>query len=223
MMVRTRANVFNFFQSTQILNIYKAWSIFYHSWFGFVLLIWANLIWILPNHRKTMLRSSPFLVVFAEFLLLSTYLYSMNLRDDELTASFSEIGFVKHANYAIGPITLKTAFTCMFWVSLRQMLQESALNEKPSALADIHVSSSLNNETTEAKKVIQKKPEIADDFVSKAALTIKTFLMKFWIFIVALTLLLCGVTGEEVTGIRIVYMTMFLIFMLTFQVSGIVK
>lgn len=170
-----------------------------------------------------MLRSTPFLVVLAEFLLLSTYLFSLNLTDDELTASFSEIGFVKHPNYAVGPITLKTAFTCMFWVSLRQMFQERALKKKHSALADIHVPSSLSTVSVGAKKVNQKKSESAADFGSKAALIVKSFFVKFWIFIVALTLLLCGVMGEQVTGLRIVYMTMFLIFMLTFQVSSIMK
>lgn len=56
----------------------------YHSWLTFVLLLWANLIWILPNHRKNMLNSSPFLVIYAEVLLIAQFLYGMNLTEAEL-------------------------------------------------------------------------------------------------------------------------------------------
>lgn len=59
----------------------------YHSWLTFVLLIWANLIWIMPNQRKNMLNSSPFLVIYAELLLLAQYLYGMKLTDDELPST----------------------------------------------------------------------------------------------------------------------------------------
>lgn len=67
--------------------IIKAWSIIYHSWVGFVLLIWANLIWIIPNQRKNMLKTTPYLVAYAEFLLLATYLFGMDLTDDELPSN----------------------------------------------------------------------------------------------------------------------------------------
>lgn len=124
--------------------VMMAWSIIYHSWLGFVLLIWANLIWIIPNQRKNMLRSSPFLVVYAEFLLLATYLFGMNLTNDELPANVDvnginlpQIGFIKYIHYPIGPIVLKSAFTVMFWASLRQMLQERAAEKQTTALADI--------------------------------------------------------------------------------------
>lgn len=62
----------------------QTWSIMYHSWLTFVLLLWANIIWIIPNQRKHMLRSSPFLVVYAELLLIANYIYGMNLTEDEL-------------------------------------------------------------------------------------------------------------------------------------------
>lgn len=52
-----------------------------------MLLIWANLIWIMPNQRKNMLNSSPFLVIYAELLLLAQYLYGMKLTDDELPST----------------------------------------------------------------------------------------------------------------------------------------
>lgn len=166
-----------------------------------------------------MLRSSPFLVAYAEFLLLSTYLFGMDLPDYKLPTSFPQIGFVKNPHYPVAPILLKTVFTGMFWVSLRQVLRERALNKKTPALADINIPSLQTTEDTKAQKGVHKKSENASVFATKAAKIIKAFIVKYWIFIVALTLLLCGVTGNQVTGFKIVYMAMFLVFMLTFQVS----
>lgn len=163
-----------------------------------------------------MLRSSPILVGYAELLLLSSYLFGMNLTDEELPARFSEIGFVKHKQYAFGHILMKTAFTCIFWISLRQMLRERASNKAASVLSDIQVSSISATEADEDSEISSKN---TSEYILRAAKTAKNFLVKFWIFIVALTLLLCGITGEQVTGFRIVYMTMFLIFIWTFQVS----
>lgn len=48
---------------------------------------------------------------------------------------------------------------------------------------------------------------------------IKEFLTRFWIWIVAITLFAVAVTGERMTGFRIVYMALFLFFIITFQLS----
>lgn len=56
----------------------------YHSWLTFLLLIWANILWIIPNQRSTMLKSSPFVVIYAELLMIAQFLYGMHLPDDVL-------------------------------------------------------------------------------------------------------------------------------------------
>lgn len=173
-----------------------------------------------------MLRSSPFLVVYAEFLLLATYLFGMNLTDEELPANVDvnginlpQIGFIKYLHYPIGPIILKSAFTVMFWASLRQMLQERANEKQSTALADMVAPLQLTVGAATAREGIQKKPEKESAFLKKAAHFINAFLIKFWIFIVVITLFVCGISGTQMTGFRIVYMALFLIFVLTFQVS----
>ncbi|XP_070500560.1 piezo-type mechanosensitive ion channel component isoform X4 [Chironomus tepperi] len=206
--------------------VMMAWSIIYHSWLGFVLLIWANLIWIIPNQRKNMLRSSPFLVAYAEFLLLATYLYGMNLTDDELPANVKvsginlpQIGFIKYPHFPIGPIMLKSLFTVMFLSSLRQMVQEKQAERQTTALADMVAPLQLTVGAATAREGIQKKAEKESAFITKAAKFINAFLIKFWIIVVSITLFVCGISGQEMTGFRIVYMTLFLIFVLTFQFS----
>lgn len=81
---------------------YQAWSITYHSWLTFVLLLWACLIWITPFARWFCMVSSPGLVIYAELLLLIQYVYGLQLTDDELplqdptgTFDYSELGLKK--------------------------------------------------------------------------------------------------------------------------------
>lgn len=56
----------------------------YHSWFGFVLLIWSNIVWIASNQRNLLLKTSPFLVAYGISLILINFMYGFNLTDDEL-------------------------------------------------------------------------------------------------------------------------------------------
>jgi cytochrome b subunit of formate dehydrogenase len=49
---------------------------------------------------------------------------------------------------------------------------------------------------------------------------VKGFLTKFWIWVVAIMLFVIGITGTHMTMFRIIYMVLFLIFVLVFQVSA---
>lgn len=72
----------------------------YHSWTTFVLLLWALILWMVPDKRASMMKCSPFIVFYATLLLLGQYVYSMDLNDEELPrvvsgVNISEIGFSK--------------------------------------------------------------------------------------------------------------------------------
>lgn len=89
-----------------------------------------------------MLRSSPFLVVYAWFLLLSAYIYSMDLTEDELPSSvqgvnLAQVGFQKITVLPCNPLLVKCLYTLMFWVTLRQYMQERQEARQSSALADM--------------------------------------------------------------------------------------
>nr|CAD7439031.1 unnamed protein product [Timema bartmani] len=84
----------------------QVWSITYHSWVTFVLLLWAIALCIIPDHRRRMETSSPFLVFYSILLLLVQYLYSMDLSDMELPQevvgiNLLQLGFVKTFHYPI--------------------------------------------------------------------------------------------------------------------------
>lgn len=205
--------------------VMMTWSIVYHSWFGFVYLLWANLIWIIPNQRTNMLRSSPFLVIYAEILLLINYVYGMDLTDDELPSrvptkgiSLAQIGIIKYREYPCWPLILKSLFTAMFWVTLRQMIQEKKAQRKSSALADMVAP--LQVTVSPAASALTPKPEPkTSEFIAKTGKLINAFLVKGWIWIVASTLFFFGIYGQRMTGFRIIYMALFLFFVITFQLS----
>ncbi|CAH1971749.1 unnamed protein product [Acanthoscelides obtectus] len=207
--------------------IMMAWSITYLSWLTFVLLIWANLIWLVPNQRKSMLRSSPFLVIYAWFLLISAYIYSV---DVDLPATFegldlAEIGFVKMIHLPCAPLFVKCLYTTMFWVTLRQYIQERAEERHSSALADmaaplqitVGAASAGTNRSNAAGADGQEKT--GSKVMERIGQHLKRFLTKFWIWVVAITLFAVAITGQRMTGFRILYMALFLIFILSFQFS----
>jgi hypothetical protein len=155
----------------------------------------------------------------------ATYLYGMNLTNDELPQDIgidgidlSQIGFIKYTSYPIGPILLKSFFTVMFLASLRQMLQEKKAEKQKSALSDFVAPLQLTVSAATAN--LPKKPEKKESaIINKMGKFINNFLIKYWIYVVAITLFVCGITGQKMTGFRIVYMALFLIFVLTFQFS----
>lgn len=67
----------------------QVWAIVYHSWLTFILLFWANSLWILPDQRKAMKICSIFIVGYAEILLIIQYLYSMDFKEEELPAMYN--------------------------------------------------------------------------------------------------------------------------------------
>lgn len=201
--------------------IMMAWSITYLSWITFVLLIWANLIWLIPNQRKSMLYSSPFLVFYALFLLISAYVYSMNLTDDELPTKINgvnleEIGFVKMRTLPCVPLYIKCLYTIMFWITLRQYMQERMEKRQSSALADMVAPLQVTVGTAAG---VNKEQEKGSKIIEKIGKFIQRFLTKFWIWIVAITLFAVAITGQRMTGFRILYMALFLFFILSFQFS----
>ena len=104
MMVKTSKRISTIISKFLLLKFLfecrQTWSIMYHSWTTFALLLWALVLWMVPNKRVSMMKCSPFIVTYAMLLLLVQYIYSMDLTEEELPTkingiSVSEIGFIK--------------------------------------------------------------------------------------------------------------------------------
>lgn len=74
---------FHFVLETVLCFMYmlQAWSITYHSWLTFVLLLAACFIWMVPQSRKACLVCSPAVVLYGEVLLIIQFVYGMNLKE----------------------------------------------------------------------------------------------------------------------------------------------
>ncbi|XP_054011749.1 piezo-type mechanosensitive ion channel component isoform X2 [Hylaeus anthracinus] len=203
--------------------IMMTWSIMYHSWTTFALLLWALVLWMVPNKRASMMKCSPFIVFYATLLLLGQYVYSMDLTDEELPTEIngmkmSEIGFSKPEQLSRWHLVVKCLFISMFWITMRQYTAERTRQRRSSALRDmvapLHVSVS-----TATTAMNHEAPEIKSKFMKDVGILLKKLLTKFWIAVVAIMLFICGITGERMTVFRIVYMSLFLILIITFQIS----
>ncbi|XP_037894241.1 piezo-type mechanosensitive ion channel component isoform X3 [Glossina fuscipes] len=197
-----------------------AWSIIYHSWLTFALLLWANVLWMIPNQRMAMLRSSPFIVMYAELLLLLQYIYSMNLTDDELPSrltsggiNLEQIGLQRPQNYDTPPysaLLVKTCFLLMFWITLRQFFKEKSETTRENTLGDIFspIGDSTEMQRTKSTNIMKRIGEM-----------IKNLFVRLWIWVLLFAIFMCAITGRHMTGFRICYMAMFLFFLLVFQTS----
>lgn len=107
----------------------------------------------------------------------------------------------------------------MFWITMRQYMAERQSQKRTSAMRDmvapLHVS--VSTATTAMNK---ETPEIKSQFMKDVGRVVKKLLIKFWIAIVAVMLFTSGITGERMTVFRIIYMSLFLVFVITFQVKN---
>lgn len=195
----------------------------FHSWLTFVFLIWANILWMIPNQRKTMLRSSPFIVIYAILLLLAQYIYGMDLTEAELPSSINgtainlaQIGFIRYAHFPCIPLVVKCLFTVMFWITLRQLIQEQRQKRQRSTIADMVAPLQVTVGAALAPKPDNKN---SSEFIKKTGIFLNELLVKVWIWFVVIVLFVSGMAGNRMTGFRIVYMALFLLFLLFFQVS----
>uniref|UniRef100_A0AAQ5X1N2 Piezo-type mechanosensitive ion channel component n=1 Tax=Amphiprion ocellaris TaxID=80972 RepID=A0AAQ5X1N2_AMPOC len=62
--------------------VVQVWSITYHSWLTFVLLLWACLIWILRARRHAASLCSPFILLYGLALCCLQYIWAMELQPE---------------------------------------------------------------------------------------------------------------------------------------------
>ncbi|KAM5222304.1 piezo-type mechanosensitive ion channel component 2 isoform 2-T2 [Ctenodactylus gundi] len=136
------ASVFQFIMKQSYicaLIAMMAWSITYHSWLTFVLLIWSCTLWMIRSRRKYAMISSPFMVVYADLLLVLQYVWSFDLEIRKVP------GFLEKKDP--GELASKILFTITFWLLLRQHLTEQkALREKEALLSEVRIGSEEDRE-----------------------------------------------------------------------------
>ncbi|KAL6041231.1 hypothetical protein STEG23_022937, partial [Scotinomys teguina] len=217
-----------------------AWSITYHSWLTFVLLIWSCTLWMIRNRRKYAMISSPFMVVYANLLLVLQYIWSFELPEIKKVPGFLE-------KKEPGELASKILFTITFWLLLRQHLTEQkALQEKEALLSevkigsqeleeredeelqDIHVEGEptekaeeeeIKEERHELKKEEEEEVEEDDDqdIMKVLGNLVVALFIKYWIYVCGGMFFFVSFEGKIVMY-KIIYMVLFLFCVALYQV-----
>ncbi|RVE48798.1 hypothetical protein evm_006572 [Chilo suppressalis] len=201
-----------------------AWSIMFHSWLTFVFLMWANVVWLCQDQRSFMLKTSPILVCYAMLLLLTQYIYGMNLLETELPSNITEvnlrqIGVGRSEGEPCVPLLIKSLFTCMFWVTLRQRVQEIRQRRQSAVITDMAAPLQLTVSAAASVIEAQREEESRSRLLRILGEWLRAACARYWIYVVVIMLFVIGVTGDRMTIFRIIYMFLFLVFILMFQIS----
>ncbi|XP_068418515.1 piezo-type mechanosensitive ion channel component 2 isoform X2 [Eschrichtius robustus] len=211
-----------------------AWSITYHSWLTFVLLIWSCTLWMIRNRRKYAMISSPFMVVYGNLLLILQYIWSFELPEIKKVPGFLE-------KKEPGELASKILFTITFWLLLRQHLTEQkALQEKEALLSEVKIGSQENEEKDDEQdiqvdgeaqekkeeeepkeeKQEQKKEEEEEDeqdIMKVLGNLVVALFIKYWIYVCGGMFFFVSFEGKIVMY-KIIYMVLFLFCVALYQV-----
>ncbi|XP_055478902.1 piezo-type mechanosensitive ion channel component 2 isoform X3 [Psammomys obesus] len=215
-----------------------AWSITYHSWLTFVLLIWSCTLWMIRNRRKYAMISSPFMVVYANLLLVLQYIWSFELPEIKKVPGFLE-------KKEPGELASKILFTITFWLLLRQHLTEQkALQEKEALLSEVKIGSQELEEKDEElhdvqvegepiekeeeeedikeeRHAMKKEEEVEEDddqdIMKVLGNLVVALFIKYWIYVCGGMFFFVSFEGKIVMY-KIIYMVLFLFCVALYQV-----
>ncbi|KAI1714384.1 piezo-type mechanosensitive ion channel component [Ditylenchus destructor] len=195
-----------------------AWSLLYHSWSTFVLLLTACLVWMHPRTELICRHIMPLISIYAEVLLLLNLIYALPLTQSELPEYnyLRQLGVEKpHDHPPCMDLILKSIFNFVFWMTLNK-------NAEMAEARDV-----IQDESNQLESIVVVKPEkdgkqkaIEHDesFIRSLSQLLHLVLSDFWILFVLAVLLYISVQ-QPVATYRIVYMAMFLGFVNLFQIS----
>uniref|UniRef100_A0A670YRQ8 Piezo type mechanosensitive ion channel component 1 (Er blood group) n=1 Tax=Pseudonaja textilis TaxID=8673 RepID=A0A670YRQ8_PSETE len=182
------------------------WSITYHSWLTFVLLLWACLIWIVRNRHHFAMLCSPFILLYGVALCSLQYVWGMDLEPELPTKvgfmPLDQLGLVRPP-YPCLDLGAKLLYTLTFWLLVRQFVKEKLLKKKPLPAPLMEV------------MVIEPDPK--HDVLKVLGNYVKGFYAKFWILVCAGMFIVVSFAGRLVVY-KIVYMFLFLLSLTLFQV-----
>ncbi|XP_053562571.1 piezo-type mechanosensitive ion channel component 1 isoform X2 [Bombina bombina] len=183
------------------------WSITYHSWLTFVLLLWACLIWIVRNRRRFAMLCSPFILLYALTLCSLQYVWSMDLAE-ELP---KQLGFMRlsqlgleRAPYPCLNLGAMLLYTLTFWLLLHQFVTEELLKRKKVATALEEVTIANTRQTTNRNLLKCLGEQVMSVYA------------KYWIYVCGGMFIVVSFAGRLVVY-KIVYMFLFLLCLMLFQ------
>ncbi|XP_042289205.1 piezo-type mechanosensitive ion channel component 1 isoform X1 [Thunnus maccoyii] len=183
------------------------WSITYHSWLTFVLLLWACLIWILRARRHAATLCSPFILLYGLALCCLQYVWAMEL-EPELpttvgTMSLRQLG-LDRAQYPCLRLGAMLLFTLTFWLLVRQSVKENFSRKRKM--------------TIQLQEVTTGEEGAGNESVLKVlGGMVMSCYAKYWIYVCGGMFIMVSFAGKLV-GYKIIYMLLFLLCLCLYQV-----
>uniref|UniRef100_A0A3Q0SK86 Piezo type mechanosensitive ion channel component 1 (Er blood group) n=1 Tax=Amphilophus citrinellus TaxID=61819 RepID=A0A3Q0SK86_AMPCI len=183
------------------------WSITYHSWLTFVLLLWACLIWILRARRHAATLCSPFILLYGLALCCLQYIWAMELQPELPTTvgtmSLRQLG-LDRAQYPCLRLGAMLLFTLTFWLLVRQSVKENFSRKRKAA--------------TPLQEVTTGGEEAGNESVLKVlGGMVMSCYAKYWIYVCGGMFIMVSFAGKLV-AYKIIYMLLFLLCLCLYQV-----
>ncbi|XP_030297383.1 piezo-type mechanosensitive ion channel component 1 isoform X2 [Sparus aurata] len=183
------------------------WSITYHSWLTFVLLLWACLIWMLRARRHAATLCSPFILLYGLALCCLQYVWAMELQPELPTTvgtmSLKQLG-LDRAQYPCLRLGAMLLFTLTFWLLVRQSVKENFSKKRKMA--------------TTLQEVTTGEEGAGNESVLKVlGGMVMSCYAKYWIYVCGGMFIMVSFAGKLV-GYKIIYMLLFLICLCLYQV-----
>ncbi|KAM4600042.1 piezo-type mechanosensitive ion channel component 1 isoform 1-T1 [Fundulus diaphanus] len=183
------------------------WSITYHSWLTFVLLLWACLIWMLRSRRHAATLCSPFILLYGLALCCLQYVWAMELEPilptKVGTMSLRQLG-LDRAEYPCLRLGAMLLFTLTFWLLVRQSVKENFRRKSKMS--------------TPLQEVTTKELGAGSESVLKIlGGMVMSCYAKYWIYVCGGMFIMVSFAGKLV-AYKIVYMLLFLLCLCFYQV-----
>ncbi|XP_055358353.1 piezo-type mechanosensitive ion channel component 1 isoform X3 [Betta splendens] len=181
------------------------WSIMYHSWLTFVLLLWACIIWIMRARQHAATVCSPFILLYGLGLCCLQYVWAMELQPELPTTvgsmSLRQLG-LDRAQYPCLRLGSMLLFTLTFWLLLRQSVKENFSRKQMATLQEV-----TTGDVGAANESVLK---ILGGIVMSCY-------AKYWIYVCGGMFIMVSFAGKLV-GYKIIYMLLFLLCLCLYQV-----
>uniref|UniRef100_A0A8D3BYK6 Piezo type mechanosensitive ion channel component 1 (Er blood group) n=1 Tax=Scophthalmus maximus TaxID=52904 RepID=A0A8D3BYK6_SCOMX len=182
------------------------WSITYHSWLTFVLLLWACLIWILRARRHAATLCSPFILLYGLALCCLQYVWAMELQPELPTTvgtmSLRQLG-LDRAQYPCLRLGAMLLFTLTFWLLVRQSVKENFSRKRKMA--------------TPLQEVTTGEEAGSESVLRVLGGMVMSCYAKYWIYVCGGMFIMVSFAGKLV-GYKIIYMLLFLLCLCLYQV-----
>ncbi|XP_007887509.2 piezo-type mechanosensitive ion channel component 1 isoform X1 [Callorhinchus milii] len=188
-----------------VLIMMMVWSITFHSWLTFVLLLWACLIWIVRSRRHFALLCSPFILLYGIVLCGLQYVWGMDLSEELPTKlgfmDLKQLGLVRAPYHCLrlGAVLL---YTLTFWLLMRQFIKEKCIRRKDIPLKEVN---------------IPEQDQGKSDLLKTLGEIVIQFYSKYWIYVCGGMFIVVSFAGRIVVY-KIVYMFLFLLCLSFYQI-----